>query len=528
MNLNQDKQQNEDGNAPNTRRIRRGPNRGRGSMPEPDNVVPTVTASVPTFRAMAVQNRGPQLMMPSTPVVAKAAPGTRSPYYESEMKPTKQVHTKPKEREQLVLNTEMQERYGWNTSQIQLQSLPMYFPREMIHWEFASQELPTVLGRISKHLRESSVQANFIEMPLSAKLQTCRENAELYLVFFNEPSGMVSMSVQRHKGDNMAATQCIRRLVDAAKGILGDNDSDCDQAHDSPISANAVLAMERLIERCAAESAQGQRQESGQNHPFLNQTPEQITASAIRDVYGWLEQSNRLDLRRRAFEYLLAMTDLKRTLSATAIATANIVLQGGVPGSTSSELNTHAEKIQSILLSVLITRELPGDRSMFAETRSNDGRRDDDIEMRPYFPETDKDVTAASAGLPQHYTDYMNELFHLALRIFVQSLEVLCCFRKQHSHSGDNLAKQLFSMAEGKDLYDILLGCVCHAKSKLANGYLACKALRLLASNHPGIKNQIKCDDNARQSIGNAYQVGGMCHKLLKDESYQLWQCVSQ
>merc|ERR1711933_205728 len=108
--------------------------------------------------------------------------------------------------------------------------------------------------------------------------------------------------------------------------------------------------------------------------------------------------------------------------------------------------------------------------------------------------------TDASFGLPQHYTEYMNELFHLAI--------------------------QLFAMAEGKDLYNILLGCVCHAESKLANGYLACKALRLLASSHPGIKDQIKCDDNARQSIGNAYQVGGMCHKLLKDESYQLWQCV--
>jgi len=476
---------------------------------------------------MAVQNREPQLMMPSTPVVAKAAPLAQSPYYEIEMKAPKETQQIPKQPEQLVLNTEMQEQHGWNISQIQIQNLPMYFPRDMIHWEFPSQDLPNVLGRVSNYLRDSSVQACFTEAPLSAKLQTCRENAELYLVFFNEPSGTVSMSVQRHKGDHLAASQCIRRLVDAAKGILCENDNDCDQAHDSnkPVSAKAVLAMEQLIERCAAESAQGTSQD---DHPFFRQTPEQITQSAIRDVHGWLEQSNRLDMRRRAFEYLLAMTDLKRTLSSTAIATANIVLQGGVPGSTSTELNTHAQKIQSVLLSVLLTRELPGDRAMFEETGSDKSRSGDDMEMSPYFPEMDKNVTAACAGLPQHYTDYMNELFHLALRILVQSLEVLCCFRKQQAHAGDNLAKQLFAMAEGKDLYHILLGCVCHAESKLANGYLACKALRLLASNHTGIKDQIKCDDNARQSIGNAYQVGGMCHKLLKEESYQLWQCVSQ
>jgi hypothetical protein len=51
MNPNQEKQQHEDNNSPNMRRIRRGPpNRGRATMPEPDNVVPTITASTPTFR----------------------------------------------------------------------------------------------------------------------------------------------------------------------------------------------------------------------------------------------------------------------------------------------------------------------------------------------------------------------------------------------------------------------------------------------------------------------------------------------
>merc|ERR1712232_1029782 len=107
------------------------------------------------------------------------------------------------------------------------------------------------------------------------------------------------------------------------------------------------LAMERLIERCAAESQDGNQKE--QIHPFMSQTPEEITESAVRDVYGWLEQSNRLDLRRRAFEYLLAMTDLKRTLSSTAIATSHIVLHGRVPSSNSSSLNTNAKNIQSTL-----------------------------------------------------------------------------------------------------------------------------------------------------------------------------------
>jgi len=537
MNPNREKNQYEDDNSQKMRRFRRGPNRGRVTMPEPDNVVPTVTASAPTFRAMAVQNRGPQLIMPPTPVVSKTAPFLPSPNYER--KPMEQRTHQREEREQLVLNTDVQPCLGWDVSQIEIQNLPMYFPRDMIHWEFSSQDLPEVLKRISNHLRDSSVQASFNETPLSAKLQTCRENAELYLVFFNEPSGMVSMSVQRHKGDHMAANRCIRSLVDAAKGILGDDESTRNIANDfdADVSANTVLAMERLIERCAAESAAGKKKskdshQNEQHESFSNQTPEQMTSSAVRDVHGLFQQPHRLDLRRHAFEHLLAMTDLKRTLSSTAIATSHIILHGRIQNSGPSELNSYAHTIQSTLMKILLIRELPGDRAMFSVPVPKDNSNNDndmDLELRPYFPEVDKDVTTASVGLSQHYIEYMNELFNLALQILVQSLEVMACFPELHSNVG---GKQLFDTTsqatDGKDLYHMLLSCVGHAESKLANGYLACKALRLLASNHPGIKDQIKFDDNAKQSIGNAYQVGGMRHKLLKDESYQLWQCLCQ
>jgi len=497
-------------------------------MPEPDNVVAAVPVSAPTFRAMAVQNRGPQLIIPSAPVVAKRAPVVSSTRYADERKPNL-VETRQQPRQQLLLNAETQPHFGWDTSQIRIQNLPMYFPRDMIHWEFPPQELPYVLTRIIKHLRDSSIQASFNETPLSAKLQTCRGNAELYLVFFNESSGTVSMSVQRHKGDHVAANQCLRHLVDAAKGLFVDDDKDRSNPADtdSPLSANTVLAMERLIERCAAERA-GEKEHQ---HPFLNQTPEEMTESAVRDVGGWLELSkekHRFDLRRQAFEYLLAMTDLKRTLSSTAVATSHIVLHGRVPSSDSSSLNTNAKNIQSTLLSVLLTRELPEDRAIFSDTVLKDSKNkniDMDLDMQPYFPEMDTNVTSATVGLPPHYIDYMNDLFNLALQILVQSLEVVACF-----NAGHNMTNQLFAAAsqvsEDKDLYQMLLSCVGHAESKLANGYLACKALRLLASNHPGIKDQIKFDENAKQSIGNAYQVGGMRHKLLRDESYQLWQCV--
>ena len=487
--------------------------------------------------------------------------------------PQLQVHEQPRVDVQLVLNTESQPCFGWDISKIQIEPVPFYFPRDMLQWEnFPFQDLPRVLERISMEMRKSSVQASLIHEPLSAKLQTCHENVELYLVFFRENTtnsdddGTVSMSVQRHKGNQYAANKCIQRLVDAAKGLHEEEDDDDDDDDndnenkdmdtDTSVTADAVVAMERLIERAEMESAsatQNNRNDPDQRHPFLDQTPEQMTECTVRDVYGWLEQSHRLDLRRHALEYLLAMTDLKRTLSSQAIAGSLIVLQGKVSPSTttaaaaaaattSSELNTQAQAIQSILLSVLLTRELPGDRAMFMEGNNNTGSSSnnngtDDLEMHPYFPEVDDEINANSVGLPDYYTEYMNELFHLALQILVQSLEVVACFSSSIRGGnilsvGESLTKQLLDtasdVADGKDLYHMLLGCIVNAESKLANGYLACKALRLLALDHPGIKEQMKLDINAKQCIGNAYQVGQVRHTLLKDESYQLWQTVCQ
>jgi hypothetical protein len=477
-----------------------------------------------------------------------------------------QVHEQPREEVQLLLNKESQPCFGWDISKIQIENVPLYFPRDMLQWEnFPFQDLPRVLERISMEMRKSSVQASLIHEPLSAKLQTCHENVELYLVFFRENTtnsdddGTVSMSVQRHKGDHYAANKCIQRLVNAAKGLheedYHNDDENKDMETDTSVTADAVLAMERLIERAERESAsatQNNQNEQDQRHPFLDQTPEQMTECAVRDVYGWLEQSRRLDSRRHALEYLLAMTDLKRTLSSQAIAGSLIVLQGKVSPSTttaaaaaaatiSSELNTQAQAIQSILLSVLLTRELPGDRAIFMEVNINRGSSSnnngtDDLEMRPYFPEVDDEINANSVGLPDYYTEYMNELFHLALQILVQSLEVVACFSNSIRGGvlsvGESLTKQLLDtasdVADGKDLYHTLLGCIVNAESKLANGYLACKALRLLALDHPGIKEQMKLDINAKQCIGNAYQVGQVRHTLLKDESYQLWQTVCQ
>eukprot|EP00534_Pseudo-nitzschia_fraudulenta_P011925 CAMPEP_0201207720 /NCGR_PEP_ID=MMETSP0851-20130426/174992_1 /ASSEMBLY_ACC=CAM_ASM_000631 /TAXON_ID=183588 /ORGANISM="Pseudo-nitzschia fraudulenta, Strain WWA7" /LENGTH=545 /DNA_ID=CAMNT_0047496191 /DNA_START=59 /DNA_END=1693 /DNA_ORIENTATION=- len=521
MNPNEDIRRHEDDKTKQKRPHRRG---GPASMPRPDNVAAIEEPTQPSFRAMAIPNRKPKLLF--TP------PSDRGVLKSGEQLDWQNRKFQPADRGEFVLNMEAQPLAGWDLSQATVENIPMYFPREMIQFEFPRKHLPDVLERISVHFRDSSVQVSFREQPLSAKLQTCREITELYLVFFQSSNGSVSMSVQRHKGDHTVANRCIQRLVQAAKGISGE---DCDSGNNSDcaVTAESIMAMEHFIERCVAENkrVQSTSHDSDNTHPydsFLNQTPEETTENAIREVHSLLEKSNRFDLRRRALENILAMTDLNRTLKSTAVATSRIVLQGSERKFSSNicakvGIYAVADTIQSILLSILMTRELPGDRLLLPMTVTEDSEKDMDLELRPYFPEVDKDVAAAAAGLPRYYTEYMNELFNLVLQILVQSLEVAAFFPDGDSVVTNQLLLAATTISGGKDLYDILLGCVRHSESKIANGCLACKALRLLASNNAFIKDQINRDEIAKQSIKNAYQIGQKCHKLLKDESYELW-----
>ena len=79
---------------------------------------------------MAVQNRGPQLIVPPAPVAAKTAPNIRSPYHADEFKRTPTEYKQQiQEQDQLVLNTDPKVASGWNTSQIQVQLTNIDFLR---------------------------------------------------------------------------------------------------------------------------------------------------------------------------------------------------------------------------------------------------------------------------------------------------------------------------------------------------------------------------------------------------------------
>ena len=434
----------------------------------------------------------------------------------------------------------------WNKDEIVVQELPMFFPSTNLNYEFKGSELGTVLSRVTSLLRKLSIQADLRHSPLSAYLQTV-ENVEFYLVFFHERSSrrrataadpssrIMYMSVQRHKGDQIIANQYINQIVEAAKGVGIEMETEPGQrkrmlsSHQIHPDPAQLLAVERLIERSI--HSQPERvvaaADDAQPSSVFPKSPsnEEMTRSAVETLHAWTQNPKRLDNRRHFLEYLMVMTDVRRTLSSSAISAAFMVLRGTVPG-----MEREASEIQAFLLTMLQNRALPGDEDMF-EGFPVAPESDNDMEIKPYFPEE----TELPHAYPPFFVEYLNELFHLALQVLVQSLEVVACFHEKITEDGHDIqemATELFARASdvsnGKDVYMTLLGCVQRVQSKLSNGYLACKALRLLALASPALKERLKADANARTCINNAYRIGQESHTLLKEESFQLWEAVRQ
>jgi hypothetical protein len=189
-----------------------------------------------------------------------------------------------------------------------------------------------------------------------------------------------------------------------------------------------------------------------------------------------------------------------------------------------------AGEIQGFLLRILQNDGFPGDEEMF-EGIPVTPDLDNDMEIKPYFPEE----TELPNKYPPFFVEYLSELKHLALQVLVQSLEVIFCFHEKIADDGWDIQEmgsclldRASQVSGGKDFMMFLLGFVERVELKLSNGYLACKALRLLAMASSGLKDRLKADENAWSCIANAHRIGQESHTLLEEESYQLIQSIRQ
>merc|ERR1712150_88603 len=125
---------------------------------------------------------------------------------------------------------------------------------------------------------------------------------------------------------------------------------------------------------------------------------------------------------------------------------------------------------------------------------------------------------------PRYYEEFMNDLHHMALTIFVQALEVAMCFQDEMGNEIRNFCE--IYVRQG--IQRILNDCIAKVTSaplenqSLSTGCLACKALRILASADSFLRNRVSKDSRTRKNILEAAMVGKARHAMLEDESERL------
>jgi len=214
--------------------------------------------------------------------------------------------------------------------------------------------------------------------------------------------------------------------------------------------------------------------------------------------------------RKLAMSLLLHGTDLKSTLGSFACRSAAIVLAGSSLDQAELD-NQGAMDIHKTLIQILQEAEFAGDTD----------RLQQDFSEVP---------TESSRKRPRFYEDFMSDLHNMAMTILVQSLEVAVCFQ-QHKDLIQQFVANYYLTDNHGAMNSVFERCIFQvtdplARHSLSKGYLACKALRILAESNVELRKQVELDDRTKSSILGALQVGESSHWLLHRESKDLHNLI--
>jgi hypothetical protein len=394
---------------------------------------------------------------------------------------------------------------GWG-EHVKVRTLPKYHPnKKLLENRMAISTLRDVMNRLQLCIRSLSIQASYSDDPLSAKLQT-PENCEFYLDFWKSLSGTsFFIDIQRRRGDHLTANRYIRQLIDASKEF--DETCSSNIPFDRSFNRQQLQKLEVFLNKAINNNADWN----------IPETPEKLANNAVDKVHALLE-SKRLDARKRGLEQLADMTDLNRTMSQTAKAASLVVLSGLSPLAETWE---KASYIQDVIIRLILQKEFQDDDQVFALS----GTEMKCDKIKPFLPPAE----SMSRNRPRYYEEFMSELFLLALKILVQSLEVASCFQdEQDEFRLFHFVKQYVTNSMDRTLKQ----CIARvnrgspASHSLCIGYLACKALRLFATSDPYLRKCVKEDKIFRGFILEAVFVGKASHSLLKMESEKLWLTI--
>jgi hypothetical protein len=349
-----------------------------------------------------------------------------------------------------------------------VRTLPKYHPsKKLLKNPMSMKTLGDVINRLQQCIRSMSIQASYTNSPLSAKLQT-PENCEFYLDFWKSSTGNeFYIDIQRRRGDHLIANMYIRKLLDAAKEF-DEND----------------YTSERSFNNQQMQSLESFLKKAMKNSDWMPpQSPEDATKIAMENIHSSL-MSKRLDARKNGLKQLVGMTDLHRTMSPAACSASMVVLAGKPKA---PDFADKAMDIHEAIIRLIQSKEFEGDDQLFASS----GVDMDLADVEPFFQND-----TMSRNRPRYYEELMNEFHQLALTILVQVLEVASCFEDQFSQVVRYFVEK-YVTTQGMDI--TLKECIAKVKGppaslSLSTGYLACKALRILAKSDDYLRKCVEED----------------------------------
>ena len=407
---------------------------------------------------------------------------------------------------------------GWKNAQLRHPSI--YHPTDFSHVEVPTNSWKSLLEQLPKCLRALSIQATYKEDPASAALLTM-EGLEMHLCLWKsrKSDDTIIVEIQRRRGDAVLVAQYCRKILDAVRAEHTFDESEY-KTPDTTLNVKTLQHIESLINQ--AISSSGERLKSPENTP----TPQAHAEVALKIVHALLGNAYRLDERHMGFESLCIMSDPRRTIISTSIATASAILSGESPSVGTS----HAcQTIHTMIMKVLLKREF-GD-----EHFELDEFMEVDSDAEAFGPSGDEDE-GSNGKHPPEYVQFMNVMFNLALTSLVNALEVIASFHEaepQHYESISSMADKLLKSAAeiGKDididLLQTLVDCVRRAERRQHNAYLAAKGLKYLMQASPQIREHLLNDLKVGTEVRKAAEIGYARHALLQAECEALFRQIS-
>ncbi len=416
-----------------------------------------------------------------------------------------------------------------------VRDIPIYYffePTSSLLLHLSAHPPQVVADRISECLRCTSVQARYFADPAAAALLTL-EQVEMYLVLWIK-SDQLLVELQRRRGDSSVFLRYSRLILSAAKGEFNASFQE-ERVRNASLNTDwqeSLKSTEMVLQHACPPSTLSSSHTMDHN-PKLMRTDDDSSSRSVAVValVSNLIAKDDYDSRHLGMETACILTDPRRTGIATAVMMSRVVVLGILQGEEGETLGDVCKHIHLILLMLIMTRNFPGNNNT-GTVHTNSSLFSDELEMDDF-----NECFFSDEEHPTEHSEFASRMFHQALQVLANSLEVLANFDKLDPSTTTSPEKFLQELVESfvahanrlvpaestghNYLVQTLLKDCRMAEQQPHNAYLAAKILKYLCGASPSLVAAV-LQERGLDDLTLAHQVGQRTHLCLELETEQL------